>query len=496
MPATPVLAAEDLSKRFVAINALDHVNFELAAGEVHALVGENGAGKSTLIKVFGGIHRPDAGRVLVDGAEVELHSPADAYAKGIALIGQELRVVPALSVAENVMLGHLPTRPLVPGIAASAALRLDRARMRAAAGAALAQLNLTVDLDQRVDRLTFAERQSVAIARALSRNARVLVLDEPTAALEEREVHSLFAVIEALKAAGVAILYVSHRLDEIVAIADRCTVMRDGRVAADLARGAFSAAELARHMTGRDIEREHAHGAAAPGETLLEADLGGEVRLRAHEVVGLAGLLGSGTSELLRRLFGAAGGARLRVRGRALDTRHPAESIAAGIGMVPNERILGLVLDQTVRDNIVLPNLGRFGTWWRMDDAAAGRVVRELLVALDVRPPDPDAVVRRLSGGNQQKVILAKWLAARIEVLLLDEPTQGIDVAAKAQIHRLMREFAGRGGAVLFASSELDEVLGQSDAVLAMRRQAISARVARGAGLTEHAVREAITFHR
>jgi len=496
MPANPVLAAEDLSKRFFAIKALDHVNFELAAGEVHALVGENGAGKSTLIKVFGGIHRPESGRVLVDGVAVELHSPADAYAKGIAVIGQELRVVPALSVAENVMLGHLPTRPLVPGLGAGTAIRFDRARMRALAGEALARLNLALDLDQRIDRLTFAERQSVAIARALSRDARVLVLDEPTAALEEREVHSLFAVIASLKAAGVAILYVSHRLDEIVAIADRCTVMRDGRVVADLARGGFTAAELARHMTGRDVEKEHAPSGAAPGETLLETSHAGEMRLRAREIVGLAGLLGSGTTELLRRVFGAAGGARLRMREREVEAGHPAEAIAAGIGMVPNERILGLVLGQTVRDNIVLPNLARFGTWWRMDDDAAGRIVRELLIALDVRPPDPNAIVRRLSGGNQQKVIVAKWLAARIDVLLLDEPTQGIDVAAKAQIHRLMREFAERGGAVLFASSELEEVVSQADAVLAMRRQTISARMERGAGLSEQAVREAITFRR
>jgi ABC-type sugar transport system ATPase subunit len=248
-------------------------------------------------------------------------------------------------------------------------------------------------------------------------------------------------------------------------------------------------------MTGRDIEKEHAPSGVAPGEMLLESTQAGEMRVHAGEIVGVAGLLGSGTTEFLRSLFGAEGGARLRLRDLETEVRHPADAIRAGIGLVPNERTLGLVLDATVRENVVLPNLGRFGAWWRMDDARAERVVRELLAALDVRPPDPNAIVRRLSGGNQQKVILAKWLASRIDVLLMDEPTQGIDVAAKAQIHRLMRDFARRGGAVLFASSELEEVVAQSDAVLAMRRGRITARMARGGGLSEQAVRDAISQH-
>jgi ABC-type sugar transport system ATPase subunit len=454
------IAAFGVGKRFGATVALEGVDFDVTAGEVHALVGENGAGKSTLIKIFGGVQRADRGEIRVDGRPAHFRSPAAAFAAGIATIQQELRVVPALSVAENVMLGHLPSRGPV----------VDERRLRQRAGEALERLRVALDLDAPVTQLTFAERQAVTIARALSRDARVLILDEPTAALEEREVESLFQVIGRLRAEGVAILYVSHRLEEIARIADRCSVMRDGRVVAEMRRGAFVVDDLVRHMLGRELEPA-SHAAASPGEVVLRSP---ELELRRGAITGLAGLLGSGTSSLLRRLFSP-----------------PARAIRKGIGLVPGERAASLVQGHSVRDNIVLPSLRRFGWFARMDDRAADAVARELIAALDIRPGDPNAPVGSLSGGNQQKVILARWLAARVGVLLMDEPTQGIDVAAKAQIHRLMREFAAGGGAVLFASSELRELVELSERIVAMRRGHVAATLERGR-CGEREVREAI----
>ena len=382
------------------------------------------------------------------------------------------------------MLGHLPThRGLV-----------DWEATRAAAKEALGRLHFAPDLDAPVGALSFAERQSVAIARALSRRARVLILDEPTAALEDREVESLFEVIRRLKSQGVAILYVSHRLEEIGGIADRCSVMRDGRVVASYGRGGFGIHDLVVQMTGREIDLEHPDSGETAGEVLLSDLADDRLALRERHILGLAGLLGSGTSPLLRRLFGAERGARYRLRGEVRAPLHPSKAIASGIGMVPNERALGLVLSHSVRDNIVLPNLMRFskGLFARMDEEAIDGVVRELVRTLDIRPAAPDTLVRALSGGNQQKVVLAKWLAGHVSVLLMDEPTQGIDVAAKFHIHRLIREFAARGNSVLFASSELHEMLSLADAVLAMRGNAVQGRYDRGAGLTERVLRDAM----
>jgi ABC-type sugar transport system ATPase subunit len=477
----PLLVVDRVSKRFGATQALAEVSLSVARGAIHALVGENGAGKSTLIKILGGACQPDAGTMRLDGAPQRFADPRAALAAGIVVIPQELRLVPALSVAENLMLGHLPTRRL----------SVDRRALRARARHTLERLGVDLPLAERVDRLSYAERQLVAIGRALSQQARILILDEPTAALAAREIRALFDVLVELKAAGVALIYVSHRLAEVVELADRCTVLRDGRVVHHAARGEFDADDLIRHMTGRALEAVRGGAGGAPGPALIETADG--FRLHGGEIVGLAGLLGSGTASFLRRLFGAEPSDQvLRMRGRPIRLGSPRDATAAGIGLVVGERAHGLVLGRSVRDNIALPNLRHLARVWRVDGRAIDRVVRELIDALDIRPRDPACPVRALSGGNQQKVVFAKWLAAKVGVLLLDEPTQGVDIAAKAALHRLIREFAARGGGVALTTADFDELLSLSDRVLALRDGAIVARLGQRDGLSEQALRRTL----
>ena len=484
----PAARLQDISKQFGATLALDGVDFDVGFGEIHAVVGENGAGKSTLIRILSGVHRPDRGQIVVDSVARHFASPHDAIAAGIVTIPQELRLVPALSIAENIALGDLPVHRFGP------LALLDRARMDEDARAVLAQLDFVPDVRRPVADLSFAERQLVAIGRALHRQCRIFILDEPTAALEHHEIERLFGVLARIKARGTAIIYISHELDEVVAIADRCTVLRDGGVVTTSQRGAFSVNDLVSAMTGRAHEAVDTAPPAA-GAALLEADGGGPhpIGVRAGETIGLAGLLGSGTDVLMRRLFGAVRAtAPILVKSQPRRLRGPADAIAAGIGFVPGERALGLVLNQSVRDNILLASLDRLRRGVVIDRAAGECIVAELMDLLDIRPRRPELPISALSGGNQQKVILAKWLARRVEVLLLEEPTQGIDVGAKAQIHGLIRDFVHRGGGALIASSDLAELARLCDAVLAVRQGSVAARLERTDGLDEPKLRAAI----
>lgn len=476
----PPLAAVAIEKSFGPTRALAGVDFALAAGEIHALVGENGAGKSTLIGILSGITRPDRGRVYVAGKPVLFEGPRAAMAAGIVTIPQELRLVPMLSVADNIVLGDWPTRR---GFVVQRYIRQEAAR-------ALEDIGVELELDRPAGSLGFAERQLIVIAKALRRKPKVLILDEPTAALERREVERLLQVVGKLKAEGVALLYVTHRLQEIVDIADRCTVLRDGQVVDRAARGHFDVPHLVTKMAGRDLAP-----AARENVPLGAAMLtGGGVSVRAGEVVGLAGLLGSGAREMLQHFFGLAGGLAKAClatsQPRAL--RNPKQAMRAGIGLVPGERAQGLIMQQSVRDNIALPNLGRLGRPWWIRPNAGDRLARELIEILDIRPKDPSLLVTALSGGNQQKVIFAKWLACNVNVLLLDEPTHGVDILSKLRIHDLIRDFVRKGGAALMHSTDADELLALSNAILSIKEGHISRRLEQDVGLDAQILRETI----
>jgi ribose transport system ATP-binding protein len=470
-----LLQMRGIVKEFPGVRALDEVDLDVAAGEVHCLLGQNGAGKSTLIKILAGAHRPDAGEIRWAGRPVVFGSPHDADAAGIATIHQELDLVPGLSVAENIFLGHEPAR-------------LGFSRMRAADAAARALLRRLghpeIPPGRELGRLSAAGQQVVSMARALSRDARLIVMDEPSAVLDADEVDNLFRVVRELTAAGVAVVYISHRLEEIRRIGDRVTVLKDGRtVARNLAAPQTPTAEVIRLMTGRTIEYVFPERESAPSDdvdVVLEVTgLGrrGEFAdvsfaVRAGEVVGLAGLVGSGRSEILETVYGArrAATGTVRVRGKALRPGSVPSAVRAGMGLAPEERkSQGLLMTESVYRNVSLPVLGRFARAGFLRGGAELAAAAEVTAQLDVRPADPTRPVRTLSGGNQQKVVLARWLLQECSVLLLDEPTRGVDVGARSEIYALVRRLAARGVAVVLVSSEVPEVLGLADRVLVIR---------------------------
>ncbi|MBI3089490.1 MAG: sugar ABC transporter ATP-binding protein [Candidatus Tectomicrobia bacterium] len=483
--AGTLLAMRGISKSFYGVRALRGVDFDLATGEVHAIVGENGAGKSTLIKVLCGVLTAEHGSIELQGRRVQFTSPGDAYAAGLAVIHQERHLVPQLSVAENVCLRRLPARRLLGCLPV-----LNRRRMLAGTEQLLETLGVRLDPRAPVSALSPAEQQLVEIAKALNQEARILVMDEPTASLEAHEVEALFALIRRMKGQGTGTIFISHKIDEVYAIADRVTVLRDGEVAAARACRDLAPQEMIRLIVGRDVrdlyvKEEHAGAEvalAAQGYTLQRFRTPLSFEARRGEVLGLTGLLGSGCAEVLRGLFGAAPvvAGELVVGGRRGRARSPAAAIARGIAFVPeNRQVEGLVMNLSVEANLILPNLRRVSRWGFLSRRAVRRLVTPLMQRFDIRAPRSRTAVKHLSGGNQQKVVLAKWFAAQASILALDEPTHGIDVGAKAEIHRIMNQFTGAGGSILLSSSELPEALGMSDRMLVFRGGRITARFER-----------------
>ena len=466
----PVLQMSGISKRYPGARALTDASLEVRPGEVHIVVGENGAGKSTLMKILSGAVRADAGEIVLDGSKVELDSPLRARKLGISTIYQELSLVPHMSVAENIFLGKTPTR--WPGI-------VDARRMRQEARRILDSLGVSIDSDAPVHSLRLAQQQMVEVARALSDNARILVMDEPTSALSQREVEQLFATITRVTSNGVAVIYISHRMDEVFRIGHRVTVLRDGRHVATRDIEDVTAAELVRLMADREVADHYPRRRHALGDELLRVDRlnGGGLKdisftLHRGEILGIAGLVGAGRTRLARAIVGADPVAEKRVvvHGSARSIETPADAVRAGIGFLPEDRKQqGLVLPLSVERNISMSHLSALARFGVLDGAKERGEADSAIRSLRIRTPGCDQLVLNLSGGNQQKVVLAKWLAAHADILIFDEPTRGIDVAARQDIYLLMNQLVENGAGLIMISSDLPEVLGMSDRILVMR---------------------------
>lgn len=487
-----------MSKSFVGVKVLKSVDFDVRAGEVHALLGENGAGKSTLIKILSGLYSPDAGSISVNGEITRFSSTRDATAAGIATVYQELLLFPELTVAENVFLGHYPRK---------AGGWIDWQEVRSRTRALLDQLDTSdLDVDAKVLTLSVAQRQRVEIAKALSRNARILIMDEPTASLVESDVQRLMQVVRQLRDRGVGIVYVSHRLAEIFELADRVTVLRDGALVGTRQIGEVDERQLVSMMVGRSIDSLFPKADAAIGETVLEVrnlNHGRHVRdisfsLRRGEILGIAGLVGSGRTELALTLFGMtpATSGEILLEGKPVKIDSPRLARDLGIAYVPEDRGLqGLVKPMAIRKNISMATIERLSAGIFIKAAAEAQRALEAVRRFSIRCRDIGQPVGELSGGNQQKVVIAKWLETNPKVLILDEPTRGVDVGAKAEIHTIMGELVKQGVAILMISSELPEVLGMSDRVLVMSGGRVTDEIPR-AEATPERVGAAMTAHR
>lgn len=469
-----------MTKSFGGVQALRGVSFALKRGEVHALMGENGAGKSTLVKILAGLHKPDAGEICIDSRPVRLASPHDAMQHGIAMIHQELMPVPDLTVAENLLLGREP-RGRFPGTVGRPALRREAERL-------LRVLNVALPVDVPMHTLSVAQMQAVEIARAIGSDAAAVIMDEPTAALSDREVESLFQAVRTLQARGTAIVYITHKMDEVFRIADRITVLRDGAHVATVPAAELDEGRLIALMVGRELKGGRVRGCGETGECLLtakglsRAGAYRDVTLALHrgEILGLAGLMGAGRSEVASALFGLEPAAcgEIRIGQRSVQIRHPAEAMRLGIGMVTEDRrAYGFVPQMSVRHNVTLASLRRCCRGPVIRHAAETAMAAKAIARTGVRASHDGQAVVQLSGGNQQKVVFARTLMPEPEIVILDEPTRGIDVGAKSEVHALIAELADQGKAVLLISSELPELLALSDRLLVMRQGEVSAEL-------------------
>lgn len=493
--SAPLLAVENVTKRFPGVTALSSIQLSLFPGEVLALIGENGAGKSTLMKILAGVQQQDEGTIRVNGRPVVLDSVQTSQSHGIALIHQELNLSGNLDVGANIFLGREPRRF---GL-------IDRKAIREKSSVLLRRLGLDVHPDTLVDHLPIGQQQLVEIARALSVNARVLIMDEPTSSLSQHEAERLLEVVRELRADGVSIIYISHRLREVMDLADRVTVFRDGENAGELQRDEVTHDRMVQLMVGRDVSQFYSRTPHAPGDIVLEASqivspLNARQKLsfqiRRGEIVGVSGLVGAGRTELLEVIFGIrpANGGKVQVNGQTLKLRSPVDAVEAGLALVPEDRKQqGVILELAVRTNIGLAGLRRhrrFGAFLNTDREKTDS--SSMIEQLRIKTPDDQQTVQFLSGGNQQKVVLGKWLSMSPRVLLLDEPTRGIDIGAKQEIYSLMDQLAADGMAILFVSSEMEEIIGMSDRVIVMHEGRITGELSREE-LTEEAVMQLAT---
>ena len=489
---TPVLVMERITKDFPGVRALDGVTFEVRRGEVHALVGENGAGKSTLVKILAGAVLRDKGEIRVEGRTVEIPSPHAAQELGVAMIYQEFNLVPHLTVAENIFLGREPQ--VLPGI-------VDWGRMYREAAAVLDRLGVSLDVREPVSRLSVAQQQMVEIAKAISASAKLIVMDEPSATLTEHELTRLFELIGALRKDGVSIIYISHRLEELREIGDRVTVMRDGQRVHTGDVASTDLQTMIRHMVGRELTDMYPKESVPIGRERLRVEgltyHGGRVRdvsfsARAGEIVGLAGLVGAGRTELAEALFGVVPveSGSILVDGRPVRLASPHDAIRAGIGFLTEDRKrTGLLLNLPVAHNVTIAALGRLLRGFHLPLGAERRLAEGYVERLRIRTPSVRQIAVRLSGGNQQKVVLAKWLYAQSQILIFDEPTLGIDVGAKVEVYRLLCELARQGAAIVMISSDLPELMAMSDTLLTMRRGQLTAKLDPRAASQEEVLR-------